>query len=145
VFITILILQLYCNLGSSLRKLLGESNDTFWRTGWVFARVQQSVAFLYNGLFSLILCCVNIPLMWLQFFSILKNLYCSLSLFPETFFYIIFISCISPAGQVVLDVPLCLKSPHHCTISCIKPLAVPASATAHFIVKGCNLSQTSTR
>ncbi|XP_047169773.1 squamosa promoter-binding-like protein 1 isoform X2 [Vigna umbellata] len=88
--------ELCCNLGSSLRKLLSSSNDTFWRTGWVFARVQHSVAFLYNG-------------------------------------------------QVVLDVPLCLKSSHHCTISCIKPLAVPASARAHFIVKGCNLSQSSTR
>ncbi|CAJ1940716.1 unnamed protein product [Sphenostylis stenocarpa] len=88
--------ELYCNLGSSLRKLLAASNDTFWRTGWVFARVQHSVAFLYNG-------------------------------------------------QVVLDVPWCLKSPQHCTISCIKPLAVPASASAHFIVKGCNLSQSSTR
>ncbi|KAG4929460.1 hypothetical protein GLYMA_17G039600v4 [Glycine max] len=88
--------ELYCNLGSSLRKLLAESNDSFWRTGWVYARVQHSVAFLYNG-------------------------------------------------QVVLDVPLHLKSPQHCRISCIKPLAVPASASAQFIVKGFNLFQSSTR
>ncbi|RDX84617.1 Squamosa promoter-binding-like protein 1, partial [Mucuna pruriens] len=88
--------ELYCNLGSSLRKLLAASNDSFWRTGWVYARVQHSVAFLYNG-------------------------------------------------QVVLDVPLRLKSPQHCRISCIKPLAVPASASAQFVVKGFNLSQSSTR
>ncbi|KAG5038810.1 hypothetical protein AAZX31_07G216400 [Glycine max] len=88
--------ELYCNLGSSLRKLLAASNDSFWRTGWVYARVQHAVAFLYNG-------------------------------------------------QVVLDVPLRLKSPQHCMISCINPLAVPASASAQFIVKGFNLSQSSTR
>ncbi|TKY54314.1 Squamosa promoter-binding protein 1 [Spatholobus suberectus] len=88
--------ELYCNLGSSLRKLLDASNDSFWRTGWVYARMQHSVAFLYNG-------------------------------------------------QVVLDMPLCIKSPQHCRISCIKPLAVPANASAQFIVKGFNLSQSSTR
>nr|KYP57737.1 Squamosa promoter-binding-like protein 1 [Cajanus cajan] len=88
--------ELYCNLGASLRKLLAASNDSFWTTGWIYARVQHTVAFLYNG-------------------------------------------------QVVLDVPLRLKSPQHCRISCIKPLAVPASASAQFIVKGFNLSQSSTR
>ncbi|KAL1334331.1 hypothetical protein HN51_063264 [Arachis hypogaea] len=39
--------ELSCNLGSSLSKLA--SNDSFWTTGWVYTRVQQSVAFLYNG------------------------------------------------------------------------------------------------
>ena len=71
----------------------------------------------------------------------MKNLYCSLIWLLET----VLISCISPAGQVVLDVPLHLKSPQHCRISCIKPLAVPASASAQFIVKGFNLFQSSTR
>ncbi|KAE9604599.1 hypothetical protein Lal_00010826 [Lupinus albus] len=42
--------ELCYDLGSSLRKLLAASNDSFWRTGWVYARVQHSVAFLYNGL-----------------------------------------------------------------------------------------------
>ncbi|CAL0304865.1 unnamed protein product [Lupinus luteus] len=41
--------ELCYNLGSSLRKLLAASNDSFWRTGWVYARVQHSVAFLHNG------------------------------------------------------------------------------------------------
>ncbi|MED6135637.1 hypothetical protein PIB30_048494 [Stylosanthes scabra] len=86
--------QLSCNLGSSLSKLA--SNDSFWTTGWVYTRVQQSVAFLYNG-------------------------------------------------QVVLDVPLHLRSPQNCRISCIKPLAVPKNASAKFTVKGFNLFRSSTR
>ncbi|KAK7268978.1 hypothetical protein RIF29_21690 [Crotalaria pallida] len=43
------LLQLGSDLGSSLRKLLAASNDSLWRTGWVYTRVQHSVAFLYNG------------------------------------------------------------------------------------------------
>lgn len=46
-------LQLCCDLGSSLRRLLEGSDDSFWRTGWLYARVQHSVAFIYNGLLSL--------------------------------------------------------------------------------------------
>ncbi|KAK7291746.1 hypothetical protein RIF29_07129 [Crotalaria pallida] len=88
--------ELDINLGSSLRKLLAASNDSFWRTGWVYTRVQHSAAFLYNG-------------------------------------------------QVVLDAPLRLTSPQNCRILCIKPLAVPASSSAQFTVKGCNLFQSSTR
>ncbi|ESW10549.1 hypothetical protein PHAVU_009G219200 [Phaseolus vulgaris] len=40
--------ELCYNLGSSLRKL-ATPNDSFWRTGWIYTRVQHSVAFLYNG------------------------------------------------------------------------------------------------
>ncbi|XP_047180545.1 squamosa promoter-binding-like protein 12 isoform X1 [Vigna umbellata] len=40
--------QLCHNLGSSLRKL-AVPNDSFWRSGWIYTRVQHSVAFLYNG------------------------------------------------------------------------------------------------
>ncbi|KAH1147882.1 hypothetical protein GYH30_042833 [Glycine max] len=40
--------ELCYNLGPSLRKLAA-SNDCFWRTGWIYTRVQHSVAFLYNG------------------------------------------------------------------------------------------------
>ncbi|TKY72966.1 Squamosa promoter-binding protein 1 [Spatholobus suberectus] len=87
--------ELCYNLGSSLRKLAA-SNDSFWRSGWVYTRVQHSVAFLYNG-------------------------------------------------QVVLDVPLRLKSPQSCQILCIKPLAVSASSSAQFIVKGFNLLLSNTR
>ncbi|KAI4335070.1 hypothetical protein L6164_013751 [Bauhinia variegata] len=88
--------ELCCNLGSNLKNLLAASNDTFWRTGWIYTRVRHSVAFLYNG-------------------------------------------------QVVLDVPLHFKTPKECRISCIKPLAVSANASAQFIVKGFNLSRSSTR
>ncbi|KAF7837651.1 squamosa promoter-binding-like protein 1 [Senna tora] len=88
--------ELCCNLGPSLKKLLAASNDSFWRTGWVYIRVRHSVAFLYNG-------------------------------------------------QLVLDVPLHLRSPQHCTISCIKPLAVSANESTQFIVKGLNLLRSSTR
>ncbi|KAJ1437057.1 SBP domain [Sesbania bispinosa] len=88
--------ELCYNLGSSLRKLLAASNDSFWRTGWVYTRVRHSVAFLYNG-------------------------------------------------QVVLDVPLRLKSPQNCQILCITPLAVSASASAKFTVKGFNLFLSNTR
>lgn len=41
--------ELHSNLGSTLRKLLDVSNDSFWRTGWIYTRVQDSVSFVYNG------------------------------------------------------------------------------------------------
>ncbi|OWM67383.1 hypothetical protein CDL15_Pgr000835 [Punica granatum] len=41
--------ELCRDLGSNLRRLLEASNDSFWRTGWVFTRVRSSVAFAYNG------------------------------------------------------------------------------------------------
>ncbi|KAK2396199.1 squamosa promoter-binding protein [Trifolium repens] len=41
--------ELCYNLGSSLRKLLAASNDSLWRTGWIYTRVRHSVAILYNG------------------------------------------------------------------------------------------------
>ncbi|GMJ02153.1 squamosa promoter binding protein-like 1 [Hibiscus trionum] len=41
--------ELCCDLGSSLRRLVDVSNDSFWKTGWVYARVQHSIAFIYNG------------------------------------------------------------------------------------------------
>lgn len=53
-------IQLCWHLGTSLKRLLDTTNDPFWRTGWVYTRVQHFVAFLYNGLFSLSLCvCVH--------------------------------------------------------------------------------------
>ncbi|KAM5568552.1 hypothetical protein ABKV19_016219 [Rosa sericea] len=88
--------ELCCHLGSSLAKLLDASNDPFWRTGWVYARVQHFVAFVYNG-------------------------------------------------QVVLDTPLPLRSHKTCRISCIKPIAVSLSEKAEFVVKGFNLSSSTTR
>ncbi|KAJ8542134.1 hypothetical protein K7X08_017000 [Anisodus acutangulus] len=41
--------ELYCDLNFSLRKLLNASADSFWRTGWVYTRVNDRVAFLFNG------------------------------------------------------------------------------------------------
>ncbi|GMP76125.1 hypothetical protein CsSME_00032935 [Camellia sinensis var. sinensis] len=41
--------ELYCDLSSSLTRLLDASNDSFWRTGWMYTRVQQRVAFIYDG------------------------------------------------------------------------------------------------
>lgn len=45
------LLQLYCDLGSSLSRLLDVTDDNFWRTGWVYIRAQHQIAFVYNGLF----------------------------------------------------------------------------------------------
>nr|AUW52984.1 squamosa promoter binding-like protein 12b [Petunia x hybrida] len=41
--------ELYCDLNSSLRKLLNASTDSFWQTGWIYTRVNDRVAFLFNG------------------------------------------------------------------------------------------------
>ncbi|GER31462.1 squamosa promoter-binding protein [Striga asiatica] len=41
--------ELYCDLASSLRRLLDSSTDPFWKTGWIYTRVQHHVTFLYNG------------------------------------------------------------------------------------------------
>lgn len=41
--------EICLHLGASLSKLLEASNDSFWRTGWVYARVQQRLSFIYNG------------------------------------------------------------------------------------------------
>ncbi|XP_065863938.1 squamosa promoter-binding-like protein 1 [Euphorbia lathyris] len=41
--------QIRLDLGSSLSRLLGASADPFWRSGWVYARVQHCVSFIYNG------------------------------------------------------------------------------------------------
>ncbi|KAJ7955317.1 putative Squamosa promoter-binding protein [Quillaja saponaria] len=51
--------ELCCDLGSSLERLLAASSDSFWRTGWVYARVRHSVTFLYNGQVVL-----DVPLPW---------------------------------------------------------------------------------
>ncbi|XP_008223488.1 PREDICTED: squamosa promoter-binding-like protein 12 [Prunus mume] len=88
--------ELCCHLGSNLKRLLHAANDPFWTTGWVYTRVQQNVAFTYNG-------------------------------------------------QVVLDTPLPLKSHKNCRISYIKPIAVSLSERAQFVVKGFNLSRSTTR
>ncbi|KAJ8899024.1 hypothetical protein K2173_008847 [Erythroxylum novogranatense] len=37
------------DLSSSLSKLLDVSDDIFWRTGWLYIRVQHQIAFVCNG------------------------------------------------------------------------------------------------
>lgn len=49
------LLQLCYDLSSSLNRLLDVSDDSFWRTGWVYVRVQHQIAFIYDGLSKLIL------------------------------------------------------------------------------------------
>ncbi|MCL7048070.1 hypothetical protein MKW94_030960 [Papaver nudicaule] len=41
--------ELYCDLSSSLSRLLDVSNDPFWRRGWVYVRVQHRTAFIFEG------------------------------------------------------------------------------------------------
>ncbi|CAI9767795.1 unnamed protein product [Fraxinus pennsylvanica] len=42
--------ELCCDLSSSLSRVLGFSgDDSFWRTGWIYIRVQNQIAFVYNG------------------------------------------------------------------------------------------------
>lgn len=41
--------ELCHNLGSSLKRLIFLSNDDFWRMGWIYARVQHHIVFIYNG------------------------------------------------------------------------------------------------
>ncbi|KAG7036617.1 Squamosa promoter-binding-like protein 12, partial [Cucurbita argyrosperma subsp. argyrosperma] len=37
------------DLGTSLNRLLDVSDEAFWRTGWVYVRVQHQIAFVYHG------------------------------------------------------------------------------------------------
>ncbi|XP_042517253.1 squamosa promoter-binding-like protein 1 isoform X2 [Macadamia integrifolia] len=37
------------DLRSTLSRLLDASDDTFWRTGWVYARLKHQIAFIYDG------------------------------------------------------------------------------------------------
>ncbi|GKV30453.1 hypothetical protein SLEP1_g39261 [Rubroshorea leprosula] len=41
--------ELCCDLSFSLNRLVDTSDDAFWRTGWVYIRVQHQIAFIYNG------------------------------------------------------------------------------------------------
>ncbi|KAL8527128.1 hypothetical protein ACS0TY_005121 [Phlomoides rotata] len=42
--------ELNCDLNSSLSRLLNFSDDVnFWSTGWIYARVLNQMAFVYNG------------------------------------------------------------------------------------------------
>ncbi|CAL9048916.1 unnamed protein product [Musa banksii] len=41
--------QLYDDLSSNLNRLLHNSSDDLWTTGWIFAMVQDRAAFIYDG------------------------------------------------------------------------------------------------
>lgn len=41
--------ELQDDLRSNLGRLLDISDDSFWKTGWVYTRVQHQIAFIYNG------------------------------------------------------------------------------------------------
>ncbi|KAF9618052.1 hypothetical protein IFM89_000003 [Coptis chinensis] len=41
--------ELQDDLSPSLSRLLDVSDDIFWRTGWIYARVQHRIAFVYEG------------------------------------------------------------------------------------------------
>ncbi|CAL1398753.1 unnamed protein product [Linum trigynum] len=41
--------ELSCDLSSSLIRLLHASDDSFWRTGWLFIMLEHQIAFAYNG------------------------------------------------------------------------------------------------
>lgn len=41
--------ELCSDLSSCLARLFEVPDDTFWRTGWVYVRVQNQIAFVYNG------------------------------------------------------------------------------------------------
>ncbi|KAK4478361.1 hypothetical protein RD792_017651 [Penstemon davidsonii] len=88
--------ELYCDLNTSLRRLLDSSTDSIWRTGWIYTRIGHRATFVYNG-------------------------------------------------QVVLDTPLPLKNNLSCRISSIKPIAVAASESVQFEVKGFNLFHPTSR
>ncbi|KZV33652.1 squamosa promoter-binding-like protein 1-like [Dorcoceras hygrometricum] len=88
--------ELYCDISSSLRRLLDSSNDSFWKTGWIYSRVQNHISFVYDG-------------------------------------------------QVVLDTPSHLKNHQGCRISSISPIAVCASESVQFFVKGSNFSLVTSR
>ncbi|KAL8158925.1 hypothetical protein V2J09_000462 [Rumex salicifolius] len=41
--------ELSSDLGSSLSRLLDTTDDSFWRSGWAYTRVQDQIVFSYNG------------------------------------------------------------------------------------------------
>ncbi|XP_068658647.1 squamosa promoter-binding-like protein 1 [Aristolochia californica] len=88
--------ELCRNFTTSLYRLLDVSGDSFWHTGWIYARVQHQIAFIHNG-------------------------------------------------QVALDTCFLLKNNDHCKILSITPIAISVSGRAEFMVKGTNLSRSTTR
>ena len=131
-------MQLCYDLTSSLRRLLDASTDSFWKSGWIYARVRHRVAFVYDGLFSF----------YLVVFASLFQLLLYLEQLRKTLAFskgrLDILMC-PAAGCIVLDTPLPHKSQKSCRILNIKPIAVCASGEVKFSVRGINLSQPTTR
>lgn len=43
-------LQMCNSLSVHLKKLFDVSDDLFWRSGWIYARVQNQIAFVNKGI-----------------------------------------------------------------------------------------------
>lgn len=128
--VLICFLQLCYDLSSSLNRLLDVSDDSFWRTGWVYIRVQHQIAFIYNGLSNLIKQCnyINVEIATFLVWTIQHS------------YQIIY-----AAGQVVIDTSLPLGGNNSSKILSVKPIAISASERAQFLVKGINLTRPTTR
>lgn len=61
----VVVMQLCYDLSSHLRRLLDASSNSFWKTGWVYTRVLDHVAFACDGRFFVL--CVSI----FSFFSLI--------------------------------------------------------------------------
>ncbi|CAO2818215.1 unnamed protein product [Amaranthus hypochondriacus] len=88
--------ELCSDLSSCLTRLFNVTDDTFWKSGWVYVRVRNQIAFVHNGV-------------------------------------------------VVLDTSLSLENSSCSRILSVMPIAVSMDEQAHFIVRGLNLSQSTTR
>ncbi|KAJ9546331.1 hypothetical protein OSB04_018874 [Centaurea solstitialis] len=88
--------ELCYDLSNHLRKLLDASGNSFWRTGWVYTRVLDHVAFVCDG-------------------------------------------------QIVLNTALPHKTHRKSSILNVTPIAVSASESAQFSVKGFNFSWSTSR
>lgn len=115
-------LQLCHDLGSSLKRLLFLSNDDFWRMGWIYARVQHHIVFIYNG-----------GLIFLIFEKLML-----VDASASNFLAI-------TSGQVVLNKSLVMERPSCSRIVSVTPIAVPPSSCVYFEVKGSNLVRSTTR
>lgn len=137
-------LQLQCDLTSSLSRLLDASDhDTFWRIGWLYIRMQHRMAFIYNGVDTLFMSfCVHV---FLVTSFIFQKFFGFFRFSNSSIWKIEIVSCSSVTGHVVTETLLPSKNNGYSTILSIKPIAVPASKKAQFMVKGFNLKRPSVR
>jgi hypothetical protein len=105
-----------------IEKLISMSNDGFWRTGWVYARIQECLTLSYNGLFTL--------------FGVLFC--CRLSHSKTNFICIAFLVS---AGSLMLASPWQPVIGDRLQRLCVTPIAVDCSSTAKFCVRGFNIVQ----